>query len=294
MSQQYELINREEGRYPIASMCRWAGVSKSGYYSWRDRGDSQSESRRKELGVLIKAEFEDSDGTYGYRRIAAILGRKGVVVCPDTVRSIMRDLGLVAVQPRRKVRTTAPAGDLDDRPDLVRRDFSAPAPGVKWVGDITYIRTWAGFVYLATVLDCCTKKVVGYCMASHMRTSLVCDAIDMAVRNCPHTRGVTIFHSDRGSQYMSDQFSEHLRKYGILPSVGRTGVCWDNAWAESFNATLKNERVHRMVYPTREHAIKDVTSWIELTYNHKRLHSGLGYRTPNEVEHELLSCEIAA
>ncbi|WP_454932069.1 IS3 family transposase [Actinomyces oricola] len=138
-------------------------------------------------------------------------------------------------------------------------------------------------VYLATVLDCCTKKVAGYCMASHMRTSLVCDAINMAVRNCPHTRGVTIFHSDRGSQYTSDQFSEHLRKYGILPSVGRTGVCWDNAWAESFNPTPRNERVHRMVYPTREHAIKDVTSWIELTYNHKRLHSGLDYRTPNDV-----------
>ena len=108
---------------------------------------------------------------------------------PGTAWSIMHDLGLVAAQPRQKVRTTAPAGDAGTRPDLVKRDFSAPAPGMKWVGDITYIRTWAGFVYLATVLDCCTKKVVGYCMASHMRTSLVCDAIDMAVRNCPHTPG---------------------------------------------------------------------------------------------------------
>ena len=131
----------------------------------------------------------NQDGRCGYRRIAAILSRKGVVVCPDTVRSIMRDLGLVAAQPRQKVRTTAPAGDAGTRPDLVKRDFSAPAPGLKWVGDITYIRTWAGFVYLATVLDCCTKKVVGYCMASHMRTSLVCDAINMAVRSCPHTPG---------------------------------------------------------------------------------------------------------
>lgn len=105
---------------------------------------------------------------------------------------------------------------------------------------------------------------------------------------------MTIFHSDRGSQYTSDQFTRCLQKHGIRPSAGRTGVCWDNAWAESFNATLKNERVYRMVYPTRERAVKDVTSWIELTYNHRRLHSGLDYRTPNEVEHELLGCEIAA
>lgn len=293
MSERYELINREEGRYPIASMCRWAGVSKSGYYSWRDREDSISISRRKDIGALIKTEFDKSNGTYGYRRITAALARNGTVACPDTVRSIMRELGLVTAQPRRKVRTTVPAEDLDTRPDLVKRDFSAPAPGMKWVGDITYIRTWAGFVYLATVLDCATKKVIGYSLADHVRTDLVCDAIDMAVRNCPHTRDVTIFHSDRGSQYTSEQFTRCLQKYGIRPSVGRTGVCWDNAWAESFNATLKNERVYRMVYPTRERAVKDVASWIELTYNHRRLHSRLGYRTPNEVERELLGCEIA-
>ena len=126
--------------------------------------------------------------------------------------------------------------------DLVGRDFTARAPGLKWVGDITYIRTWVGFVYLATVLDCCTKKVIGYAMADNMRTDLVCDAIDMAVRRCPHQKNVTIFHSDRGSQYTSQQFARHLEHHRIRPSVGRTGVCWDNAWAESFNATLKNER----------------------------------------------------
>ena len=116
----------------------------------------------------------------------------------------------------------------------------------------------------------------------------------MAVRRCPHQKNVTIFHSDRGGQYTSQQFARHLGHHRIRPSVGRTGVCWDNAWAESFNATLKNERVHRMVYPTREKAINDVASWIELTYNHTRLHSTLGYRTPNEVEHELRSQKHAA
>ena len=124
------------------------------------------------------------------------------------------------------------------------------------------------FVYLATVLDCCTKKVVGYAMADHMRTSLVCQAIDVAVRRCPIKKGATIFHSDRGSQCTSQKFLDHLKSYGIRPSVGRTGVCWDNAWAESFNATLKNEneRVYRMVYPTKGKAMNDIASWIELRY----------------------------
>ena len=131
-------------------------------------------------------------------------------------------------------------------------------------------------------------------MADHMHTSLVRQAIDMAVRRCPVEKDVTVFHSDRGSQYTSQRFLDHLKAYGIRPSVGRTGVCWDNAWAESFNATLKNERVHRMVYPTKDKAIKDIASWIELRYNHARLHSALGYRTPNEVERDFLDLTKAA
>ena len=239
MTERYELINREEGHYSIASMCRWSGVSKSGYYSWRDRPQSQTAIRREELAILIKDVFEDSDGTYGYRRIQVILERRGVRADGATIRAIMRDLGLKAAQPRAKVRTTVPAQDLDERPDLLGRDFTANEPGKKLCGDIppqaggapSYVRTWAGFIYLATVLDCCTKKVVGYAMADHMHTSLVCQAIDMAVRRCPIKKGVTIFHSDRGSQYTSQKFLDHLKGYGIRPSVGRTGVCWDNAWA---------------------------------------------------------------
>ena len=137
-------------------------------------------------------------------------------------------------------------------------------------------------------------KVVGYAMADHMRTSLVCEAIDMAARRCPVEKGVTVFHSDRGGQYTSQKFLDHLKTCGVRPSVGRTGVCWDNAWAESFNATLKNERVHRMVYPTKGKAINDIASWIELRYNHIRLHSALGYCTPNEVEQEFLGLTKAA
>ena len=217
------------------------------------------------------------EGTYGYRRIQVVLERRGVRADGSTIRSIMRDLGLQAAQPRAKVRTTVPAKDLDERPDL-----------------LTYVRTWAGFIYRATVLDCCTKKVVGYAMADHMHTSLVCQAIDMAVRRCPIKKGVTIFHSDRGSQYTSQKFLDHLKGYGIRPSVRRTGRDWVGAWAESFNATLKNERVHRIVYPTKDKAIKDIASWIELRYNRTRLHSALGYRTPDEVESDFLDLTKAA
>ena len=162
MTERYELINREEGHYPTSSMCRWAGVSRSGYYSWRDRPESITRAKRKELSIIIKDVFKDSDRTYGCRRIQACLGRRGVRVDGATIRSIMRELGLEAAQPRAKVRTTVPAEDLDERPDLVGQDFTTDEPGRKWCGDITYINTWAGFVYLATVLDCCTKKVVGY------------------------------------------------------------------------------------------------------------------------------------
>jgi len=154
VTDRYELINREEGSYPISSMCRWSRVSKSGYYSWRDRPRSQTAVRREELAILIKDVFEDSDGTYGYRRIQVILERRGVRADGATIRAIMRDLGLQAAQPRAKVRTTVPAQDLDERPDLLRQDFTANEPGKKLCGDITYVRTWAGFIYLATVLDC--------------------------------------------------------------------------------------------------------------------------------------------
>ena len=162
MTERYELINREEGSYPISLMCRWAGVSRSGYYFWRDRPESVARVRRKELSIMIKDAFADSDGTCGYRRIQAYLERRGVRVDGATIRSIMRELSLEAAQPRAKVRTTVPAEDLDERPDLLRRDFTANEPGKKLCGDIppqaggapSYVRTWAGFIYLATVLDC--------------------------------------------------------------------------------------------------------------------------------------------
>ena len=209
------------------------------------------------------------------------------------MRAIMRAEGLVACQPRPYRVTTVVDDSAPATPDLVARDFTAPAPGVKLVGDITYIHTWQGFVYLATVIDCYTKMVVGYAVADHMKASLVVDAIAMAGRRMTFVHNA-IFHSDKGCQYTSAEFRAELKRMNVRPSVGRTGVCWDNAMAESFNAALKNERVHRTVYPTKNHAITDVVRYIELRYNTRRIHSGLGYRTPQEVHNEYLNRQPTA
>ncbi|MBF6216439.1 IS3 family transposase [Nocardia puris] len=291
---KYAFIASEEGNHSVVDMCRWAEVSRSGFYDWRNRRPSATAQWREILEAEIRFCFDHSDGTYGYRRVHAQLARWGTRVDPDTVRKIMRQLGLVPCQPRPFRPVTTVAGDAADLPDRVARDFTADAPGRKLVGDITYIRTWEGWLYLATVLDCYSKKVVGYAMADHMRTELVTDALRMAARNLPIAAGETIFHSDRGSQYLSAEFAAVAKELGILRSVGRTGTCYDNAWAESFNGTLKNERVNRTQYPTREHARKDVIRYIELRYNQLRIHSAIDYRTPNEVESEWFDRNQAA
>ena len=294
MTAKYAFIRGEEGNYSVRSMCTWSRVSRSGYYEWRDRPASATARWRAELAVVIKHLFDRSDETYGYRRIHAELARAGRFVDPQTVRSIMAAQHLVAARPGRRGPRTTIASDAGAIPDLLRRDFTADRPGCKLVGDITYIPTWAGWVYLATVLDCFSKKVVGYAMAEHMRTSLVTDALAMAMRNGAVAAGTTIFHSDRGTQYTSQEFKDFTDAAGITRSVGRTGICYDNAWAESFNATLKVERVHRTVYPTRNRAYQDIARYIELRYNQIRLHSALGYRTPNEAENDWHESQLAA
>lgn len=293
MSAKYEFIDAEKAPYPILKMCAWLGVSRSGFYEWVSRPESATARRRQELCLMITKAFEDSDSTYGHRRVHAQLARWGVRASLELVRALMRALDLQPCQPRPWRPVTTIAGDAGAVPDLVRRDFTAPAPGLKFIGDITYIRTWEGFLYLATVIDCHTKECVGYAMADHMRTELVTDALDMAARNNRFTPGA-IFHSDRGSQYMSEKFAAHTKELGIRRSVGRTGVCWDNAAAESFNAAVKVERANRTAYPTREHARKDIARYIEFRYNTRRLHSALGYRTPREAYNDYINTRPAA
>jgi transposase InsO family protein len=278
----------------ITRMCVWAGVSRSGFYEWRTRPTSATATRRDRLKELIVASFEASDATYGYRRIHADLAGWGMHCGPELVRALVRELGLAPCQPRPWRHTLT---DQDPTaapiPDLVARDFTADAPGAKLVGDITYIPTWEGWLYLATVIDCHTKAVIGWAMADHYTTPLINTAIRMAARNHRLAPDV-IFHSDRGSNYTSDGYGQTLSSLGIRRSVGRTGICYDNALAESFFATLKNERVHRTAYPTRDHARRDITRYIELRYNTRRRHSALGYRTPQQAHDEYLKRQAAA
>ena len=175
----------------------------------------------------------------------------------------------------------------------MRRDFSAQTPGAKVVGDITYIPTWEGWLYLATAIDCATRKVIGWAMDDNYKTPLVTAAIEMAARNLDLPEEA-IFHSDRGSNYTSGEFAAVLERLGIHQSVGRTGICFDNSLAESFNAALKVERVHRTAYPTRKKAREDIARYIELRYNRTRLHSALAYRTPQEALDEYLNRQFAA
>ena len=223
MSAKYAFIFGEEGNYSVRNMCRWAKVSTSGYFHWKTRAPSWTALWRAELGELIAYLFADSDGTYGYRRIHAALARADRHADPHTVRSIMAERGLVACQPRTKGPRTTISSDAGAIPDLLRRDFTATEPGCKLVGDITYIRTWAGWVYLATVLDCATKKAVGYAMAEHMRTELIIEALDMAVRNGRTRPGVTIFHADRGTQGGFNRSSQHLEVVEVFDGSSAAG-----------------------------------------------------------------------
>ena len=289
----YMFIDQQEYAYPISKMCLWLEVSRSGFYEWRGRPVSATAARRASLMVKITTVFEESDETYGYRRVTAELARKGVRAGEELVRGLMRELGLVACQPRPWRFSLTEAGLAGPIPDLLERDFTATAPGAKMVGDITYIPTWQGWLYLATVIDCCTKKVIGYAMDDNYKTPLISAAIDRAVANVALPEGA-VFHSDRGSNYTSTDFADKLTSLGIDQSVGRTGICYDNAMAESFFAVLKNELVHRTVYPTREHARRDIARYIEFRYNTRRIHSGLGYRTPQEIHDSFMDQQIAA
>ena len=293
MSEKYEFIDGLKCAYPIVKMCLWLEVSKSGFYEWRGRPASATSERRERLKVVIAEIFDDSDQTYGYRRVHAELGRRGVQAGPELVRDLMRDLDLVACQPRPWRHSLTEAGEAGAIPDLVARDFSADAPGVKMVGDVTYIPTWQGWLFLATVIDCHTKAVIGYAMADHYKTTLVSAAIEAAARNYTFSDDA-VFHSDRGSNYTSSDFAAKLASLNVRQSVGRTGVCYDNALAESFFAALKNELVHRTQYPTRAHARRDIARYIELRYNCRRIHSGLGYKTPQEVYDEHQNRQPAA
>jgi transposase InsO family protein len=287
------VIEAEKATYKIAWMCRLLEVPRSSFYAWRHRVETPTAVRRRELAGHVCRVFAGSRQTSGCRRIAAQLNREGIDCSVGLVADLMRELGLRAVQPRAYKRTTVPGAEPVDSPDLIGRDFTAEAPGERLVGDITYLRTAQGWLYLATVIDLATRMVIGWQLASHMRTSLVIDALQMAI-DSGQVRHDAIFHSDRGCQYTSAQFARFCADHQVRTSLGRTGQCWDNAAAESFFAALKNEMYYRESFTTRARARFAVADYIEVFYNRRRLHSTLGYRTPFEALTEFHTAAAAA
>jgi len=274
-------------------MCRLLDVSRSGFYEWCGRSPSAAARRRVELAEMIRGVFEESGRTYGYRRVHAELVRDGVEVDDDLVRRLMRAAGLVPVQVKRRRGLTVADQAAGPIPDLVGRDFTAESPGAKMVGDITQVDTGEGPFYLASVIDCFSKSVIGWAVDERYPASLVCAALAMAVGSVPMPEG-SIFHSDRGSQYTSHDFATALAASGVRQSVGRTGICFDNAMAESFFGKLKTELVHHRHFATRADARREIIRFIEGFYNRRRLHSGLGYRPPAEVLEEWFANRQAA
>ena len=274
-------MSDHQAEYPIATMCRLLGVSSSGYHAWVKRPPSRRAETDAALIAEIRAAHAASRGTYGVPRIHAELAAKGTRIGRRRVARLMTRTSLAGVTRRRFVTTTV-KGNSRQAPDLVERNFTAEAPDRLWVADITYVPTWAGFLYLAVVLDACSRRIVGWSMATTLATRLVLDALDMALMT-RRPRDV-IHHSDQGSQYTSIEFGHRCRDAGVRPSMGSVGDAYDNAMCESFFATLECELLARHRFRTQAEARSAVFDFIEGFYNPRRRHSSIGYLSPMDFE----------
>ena len=268
----------------VVKACELLEVSRSAFYEWSHHVPSRRALDEDALGERIQAVHDESRGTYGCPRVHRALRAEGVHVSRKRVARIMRQKGLVGRCRRRWTKTTTPDPEAA-AVDLLRRAFG---PGTVeldrvWVGDITYVWTWEGWAYLATVIDLASRRVVGWALADHMRAELVCDALAMAITARRPVAGL-IFHSDRGTQYTSVEFRRLLDAHRITQSLSRPRQCWDNAVAESWFATLKLELIDRQSWPTRAHVRRALFEFIEVFYNRRRLHSSLGYLSPAAYE----------
>lgn len=291
----YERIDALAKEHPVATVCATLGVSRSGYYAYRAnearRRAKQARSRR--LNHAIRTAFDEHRGVYGRPRLQQVLRTRGLRLGANHLRRRMSEMGLYA-KPRRRFKTTT----LSDHsravaPNLLEQEFNAPSPDRVWCSDITYVRTWQGWLYVCVVIDLCSRKVVGWSVADHMRTTLVTEAFDRAVMVRRPSSGL-IFHSDRGSQYASKALRRRLRRHDMRQSMSARGNCYDNAVVESFNDKLKQELIHRQPWPTKAVASLAIADYIERFYNPKRLHSTLGYVSPNQYEENLAAVSVAA
>ena len=275
-------MRANQAEHAVTTMCRVLGVSPSGYYAWRGRGRCSHARRDEELHSTIQSIHQESRGTYGVPRVHAELVAGGWRVSRKRVARLMREAGLVGVSRRRGTRTTRADSSRSAAPDRVERQFHAEAPDRLWVADITYVPTWAGFVYLAIVLDVFSRRVVGWAMATHLRTELVLAALNMAIGQ-RRPDGV-VHHSDKGTQYTSLSFGKRCREMRVVTSTGSAGDCFDNAMAESCFATLECELIDRRTFQTHAEARMAIFEFVEAWYNRKRRHSALGYLSPEEFE----------
>ena len=275
-------MRAHQADYSIRRMCDLLGVSPSGYYAWLKRRRSQRWQSDNELLERIRSIHERSRGTYGAPRVHAELVASGLSVSRKRVARLMREAGLQGASRRRWVQTTTRDPKARPAPDLVERNFVAEGRDRLWVADITYIPTWAGFLYLAVVMDAWSRRIVGWSMATHLRTELVLEALNMALEQ-RRPQGV-IHHSDQGTQYTSFAFGQRCRAAGVRPSMGSVGDCFDNALCESFFATLECELLERRHFNNPEEARRVVFEFLEGWYNLHRRHSSLGYLSPAEFE----------
>ncbi len=288
----FRFIAAEKAHHAVTLLCRVLQVSRAGFYAFQRRGRSARAVADAELGAQVLAIHGTSRGTYGAPRIHAELRFRGVTCARKRIARLMRAAGLAGVSRRNGARTTRRAEDARPAPDLVERDFTAPAPDGLWVADITYVPTWAGFLYLAVVLDAFSRRVIGWAMANHLRTELVLAALEMALwQRRPEA---VIHHSDQGCQYTALAFGQRCREAGVRPSMGSVGDAYDNALCESFFATLECELLDRRRFQTQAEARLAIFEYLEGWYNPHRRHSALGYLSPIDYERSRAVAMLAA
>jgi len=277
-------MHAEKSNFTISRMARLLEVSRSGFYAWINRVPSKRLVRQERIEAKVAGFHGESDEVSGSPKILADLREDGEIISRKTVAKTMRKLGLVGICPK-KWKTTTITDHADAYPaDATKRKWDTGTLNTVWVGDITYLRTWEGWLYLATVIDAHSRRVIGWVIAEHMRTDLVEDALRMAITLRGELPEKVVFHTDRGTQYASAQITKFASENGITRSMGLTGICWDNAMAESFFATLKTEFYYRRVWPTKARAKLEVGAWIEDRYNRRRRHSSIGQISPVTFE----------
>lgn len=273
-------------------MCQVLEVSRSGYYAWLRRAKSKRQQADEKLLAEIRDSHQRSRGLYGVRRITKDLNKRGIKCSQNQVYRLMKENNIFSRRPRKFKATTYSNHNYPVAKNVLDRQFKADLPNKAWVTDITYIPTAEGWLYLAAIIDLCHKKVVGWSMGSTMTKELVITALEQAVHREKPPKGV-IHHSDRGSQYASHAYQKLMVKHGFVVSMSRKGNCYDNACAESFFSTLKNELIYLTKYKTRAEATQEIFEYIEVYYNRIRLHSSLDYRSPVEYEEYIKTKAVA-